>query len=217
MSKKHCKECGTDFDGSLKQCPGCGCPAQYADDINDAAPQAAAPTDDEQDFNEHYEYTPFSEGTWFTSAPWPLSKYPRRAFAAKHPFLGWLFDPWHLTCRDASKQEQYDTANNIFYMFNLFFKANFYGACWTFFKTWYLWLAYVFVTPCFWYIVDDLGWGYSGVYINLAFSTVLSIALWIVTLIHYCFGMGNALHRYWPSFHKTWRRVSKRYWKAMKE
>ena len=42
-----------------------------------------------------------------------MYNYPIGALDKKHPFIGWLFGPWHLTCRDSSKQEEYDAINNI--------------------------------------------------------------------------------------------------------
>lgn len=216
MTKFHCNECSTDFDGNQNACPTCGCPKEDCTPVNNERPVAAvAPDTDEQDFNEHYEYSPFSANSWYTRAPWPLNKYPRRAFAAEHPFLGWLFDPWHLTCRDASKQEQYDTANNIFYMFNLYFKANVYALCYAFFKVWWIFLLLFAVL----FVLGTLA-AQSYSYASMAFigiaGTIGYIVLAIVAGIAWCWGMGQALHRYWPSFHKTWRRVNKRYWNAMK-
>lgn len=245
MSTLHCNECGTNFSSDQNVCPTCGCPKEQCAETDEAQPapaeaEAAVPqATDEQNFNESYPYSPFSKNSWFKRTPWPLSKYPRREFAKRHPFLGWLLDPWHLTCAHPSEQEQYDIANNIFYLFNLIFKTHFYAFWWAFFKMWwsiFLVAAVTIAVIAVMCIIHGTNFALGGSWIGDTFfdgvdyalsCTPYYLAVWaspliftvllIAFIIHYWWGMSHALHRYWPSFHRTWRRLNKRYWKDMKE
>ena len=127
----------------------------------------------------------------------------------KHPFIGWLLGPWHLTCRDSNKQEEYDAINNIFYFFNLHFKIVVYTLVWQFFKIWWLILGVLL------YI------GLNGLIINLVIqsnmeqntkitiasiigfiASVVWIAVAVFNLIVALCSLCKALHRYWP---QIWR------------
>lgn len=226
MSKLKCIDCGTVFDDSQHACPTCGCPKEACEKIPEPKPEpkpkpqqeehvspkpadnnagnAAASVTDEQDFNESHRYSPFSQDSWFKREPWPLRNYPRRVLAERHRFWGWLLDPWHLTCRNEENKEAYDTINNIFYLCNLIFKVSLYACLFAFFKMIGLFMLLI-VIVLLGAILDD----YTGV-------VIIASVCYIVVAIPLCCGLCNALHRYWPSFHKTWRRLNKRYWKEMK-
>lgn len=70
-----------------------------------------------------------------------------------------------------------------------------------------------------------IGWGMAnnnstgstgGLIVIGGFTAIMFYVAIIYFIILDCCGMGKALHRYWPSIHRTWRRINKRYWKAMK-
>ena len=137
MSQVKCPDCGELYSEKLQSCPNCGCPNDSWKPKQEEKPQESTmsnQTDYEEDFNENGQYSPFSPTSWFFADPWPLKNYPRKAFEKKHPFLGWLFGPWYLTCKNESEKEEYAVINNIFYFFNLIFKTIVYANLWAFFK-----------------------------------------------------------------------------------
>ena len=137
MSQVKCPDCGELYSEELQSCPNCGCPNDSWKPKQEEKPQESTmsnQTDYEEDFNENGQYSPFSPTSWFFADPWPLKNYPRKAFEKKHPFLGWLFGPWYLTCKNESEKEEYAVINNIFYFFNLIFKTIVYANLWAFFK-----------------------------------------------------------------------------------
>lgn len=161
MAERRCEECGSIIPNGAKACPNCGCPIEDTQDNgqankNDWQTESAFIHDN---FNEKEPYSPFKSNSWFFRDPWPMYNYPVGALDRKHPFIGWLFGPWHLTCRDSSKQEEYDAINNIFYFFNLHFKIVAYTLVWQFFKIWWLILAVLL------YI------GFNGLIINLVIQS----------------------------------------------
>ncbi|MCI6106735.1 MAG: hypothetical protein SOY92_04645 [Prevotella sp.] len=142
-----------------------------------------------------------------------------KGFREKHPFLGWLFGPWYLTCKNESEKEEYAVINNIFYFFNLIFKTFLYAAIWAFFKGIVVFMAYLMFALIF--ALRGLEMANNNSTDGLIVLGVFSAIMFYVAIIYFiildCCGMGKALHRYWPSLHRTWRRLNKRYWNAMKE
>ena len=140
MSQVKCPDCGGLYSENVQSCPNCGCPNDnwkpQTEEVKEQQQEPIEPisTEYEEDFNENGQYSPFSPTSWFFADPWPLKNYPRKAFEKKHPFLGWLFGPWYLTCKNESEKEKYAVINNIFYFFNLIFKTIVYANLWAFFK-----------------------------------------------------------------------------------
>ncbi len=184
--------------------------AEQTTEVSQASSQSA------DDFNEGERYSPFSSTSWFLSTPWPLSHYPeRKGFDEAHPFWGWLFGPWHLSCKSEAEAEEYAVINNFFYLCNLLFKTLFYAALWSFFKGFFIWIAFYLFQLFF------VGMAYKAATIDavntlLLVSNVIAIPFSLLFLIITSCGMGRALHRYWPSIHQTWRRMNKRYWTSMR-
>lgn len=218
MNQVKCPDCGEVYSENMQSCPNCGCPNDNWKPKQEEQVHETTPTDDYEDFNENGQYSPISPSSWLFTDPWPLSNYPRKAFEKEHPFLGWLFGPWYLTCKNESEKEEYAVINNIFYFFNLIFKTFLYAAIWAFFKGIVVFMAYLMFALIF----TIIGWGMAnnnntgGLIVIGGFTAIMFYVAIIYFIILDCCGMGKALHRYWPSLHRTWRRLNKRYWNAMK-
>ena len=221
MKQVTCPDCGTNYAANVLSCPTCGCPNDNFESPNENSQQQQEAqeqdivSDSTDDFNEERLYSPFSSTSWFFKTPWPLSHYPeRKTFDEAHPFLGWLFGPWHLTCKNNEDKESYAVINNIFYLFNLIFKCQFYTFLWSFFKGLPFLLLYVVASFLGMYCIR-FTWDYTIYYIVTHLIGILFFVLIVFMVILNCCGLGQALHRYWPSLHRTWRRINKRYWKSM--
>ena len=221
MKQVTCPDCGTNYAANVLSCPTCGCPNDNFESPNENSQQQQEAqeqdivSDSTDDFNEERRYSPFSSTSWFFKTPWPLSHYPeRKTFDEAHPFLGWLFGPWHLTCKNNEDKEAYAVINNIFYLFNLIFKCQFYTFLWSFFKGLPFLLLYVVASFLGMYCIR-FTWDYTIYYIVTHLIGILFFVLIVFMVILNCCGLGQALHRYWPSLHRTWRRINKRYWKSM--
>ena len=217
MNQVKCPDCGETYSEDLQSCPNCGCPNDNWKPKQEEQVQEPTTTAYEEDFNENGQYSPISPSSWLFTDPWPLKNYPRKAFEKKHPFLGWLFGPWYLTCKNESEKEEYAVINNIFYFFNLIFKTFLYATLWAFFKGIVVFIAYLIF-----YMISAMGIANNDD-ISTAekilfgfFGAIMTYAILIYFIVLDCCGMGKALHRYWPSIHRTWRRINKRYWNAMK-
>ena len=221
MSQVKCPDCGELYSKELQSCPNCGCPNDSWKPKQEEKPQESTmsnQTDYEEDFNENGQYSPFSPTSWFFADPWPLKNYPRKAFEKKHPFLGWLFGPWYLTCKNESEKEEYAVINNIFYFFNLIFKTFLYATLWAFFKGIVVFIAYLIFYMIFAKgIANNDNISTAEIILFGFFVAIMTYGILIYFIVLDCCGMGKALHRYWPSIHRTWRRINKRYWNAMKK
>lgn len=224
MAERRCEECGSIIPNGAKVCPNCGCPIEEAQENeqtnkNDWQTKSAFIHDN---FNEKEPYSPFKSNSWFFRDPWPMYNYPIGALDRKHPFIGWLFGPWYLTCKDKKNQEEYDVINNIFYFFNLFFKIIAYSFVWQFFKIWWLILGAFLVIGINALIINSVLHSNMGQDTMLTFVSILNLIMgliWISVAI-FCLivgscAIGKAFHRYWPQIHKTFRKLNKRYWNAM--
>lgn len=203
-----CIECGQIFNDGLNECPNCGCPASECEKVENNHSNVHVGNENlgniHGSFNEKQHYSPFSPNNSLFKDPKLLAKYPIGELEKRHPFWGWLFGPWHLTCKDENNREQYDVINNIFYAFNVFWKMLIYPTIWTVLKAW---IAIVIFVVLFVILVNiDMG---AVLVIIALFSTYLSFL--------YIIGIGKSLHRYWPQFHKVWRRLCKRFVNAMKD
>lgn len=221
MKQVTCPDCGINYAANVLSCPTCGCPNDNfeSSDENPQQQQEAQEqdvvSDSTDDFNEERRYSPFSSTSWFFKTPWPLSHYPeRKTFDEAHPFLGWLFGPWHLTCKNNEDKEAYAVINNFFYLFNLIFKCQLYTCLWSFFKGLPFILLYV-VASCLGMYCIRLTWDDTIYYTVTYLNGILFFVMIVFMVILNCCGLGQALHRYWPNLHRTWRRINKRYWKSM--
>lgn len=221
MKQVTCPDCGTNYAANVLSCPTCGCPNDNFESPNENSQQQQEAqeqdivSDSTDDFNEERLYSPFSSTSWFFKTPWPLSHYPeRKTFDEAHPFLGWLFGPWHLTCKNNEDKESYAVINNIFYLFNLIFKCQFYTFLWSFFKGLPFLLLYIVASFLGMYSIR-FTWDDTIYYTVTYLIGILFFVLIVFMVILNCCGLGQALHRYWPSLHRTWRRINKRYWKSM--
>ena len=220
MSQVKCPDCGELYSEELQSCPNCGCPNDSWKPKQEEKPQETTmsnQTDYEEDFNENGQYSPISPSSWLFTDPWPLRNYPRKAFEKEHPFLGWLFGPWYLTCKNESEKEEYAVINNIFYFFNLIFKTFLYAAIWAFFKGIVVFFVYLMFALIFAFRELEMANNNStdGLILLGVFSAIMFYVVIIYFIVLDCCGMGKALHRYWPSLHRTWRRLNKHYWNAM--
>ncbi len=221
MKQVTCTDCGATYEANIPSCPKCGCPNDNCESSTENSQQKqdtqeqGVISDSTDDFNETRQYSPFSSTSWFFKTPWPLNRHPeRKTFDEAHPFLGWLFGPWHLTCKNNAEKEEYAVINNIFYLFNLIFKCQLYASLYTFIKGLPFILLYIVVALLGGYILRTT-WDDTIITIVTGLLGFLYFALIVFMVILNCCGIGRALHRYWPSFHRTWRRINKRYWKSM--
>ena len=221
MKQVTCPDCGTTYAANVLSCPTCGCPNDNCESSNENSQQQQDVQEQNvvgnstDDFNEARRYSPFSSTSWFFKTPWPLSHYPeRKTFDKAHPFLGWGFGPWHLTCKSNEDKEEYAVINNFFYLGNLILKCQLYTFLWTVFKGLPFILLYVVASWLGMYSIRGT-WDYTF-YITVVslISIFFCILVVFMIILHFC-GLGRALHRYWPSIHRTWRRINKRYWKSM--
>lgn len=217
MKQVTCPDCGATFETNVPSCPKCGCPNDNCESSTENSQQEAQEqnviSDSTDDFNEIRQYSPFSSTSWFFKTPWPLSRHPeRKTFDEAHPFLGWLFGPWHLTSNNNAEKEEYAVINNIFYLFNSIFKCQLYTFLWTFFKGFPFTLLYIAVILL---SLNVIGYQYHE-WETFVFATYLLTIFYMafMVILYFC-GIGSALHRYWPSLHRTWRRINKRYWKSI--
>lgn len=220
MSQVKCPDCGEVYSEELQSCPNCGCPNDSWKPKQEENPKESTmsnQTDDDEDFNENGQYSPISPSAWLFTDPWPLRNYPRKAFEKEHPFLGWLFGPWYLTCKKESEKEEYAVINNIFYFFNLIFKSFLYAAIWAFFKGIVVFIAYLIFYMIFAKGIANNDNITAEIILFGFFVAIMTYGILIYFIVLDCCGMGKALHRYWPSIHRTWRRINKRYWNAMKK
>lgn len=244
MAQLKCTECGQVFDKTLDACPNCGCPASECEAVEEQQPK-----DNKQEkkqgkeqtfsrskatrrdtgngvihdsYNEAEPYTPFSPTSWFSKDPWPLTNYPKGRLDVKHPLIGYICAPWHLTCKNESKRESYNILNNVFYFLNLIWKTSAYATVWAFFKGWKCALLLIGVILLqiliTWGLIEMGGSGavVLGIIVGIIFY-ILYIGFAIAFFILEMFGYGKALHRYWDDIYRTFMRLNKRYWISMRK
>lgn len=196
MEITKCPECGCPINGE-KVCPECGYPLPNNN--------AVEPIVGNDEFNETKPYSPFSSSAWIFKTPYPLSEYPRGAFAEEQPILGWLFGPIHIASNNNVKdKEYYDVINNIFLLWNLSAKFVFYSFLWLFAKTWWIILTEILLlTACF----SNSGLEILGFVVMVTFlfiSIPFAYSAWCASF-----------HRYSPIIIKTYRRIRKRHWNSI--
>ena len=215
-----CTECGQVFDDRLNECPNCACPASECERENNNDDNVHVVNENlgiiHGSYNEKPHHSPFSSDSVIFKDPRLLAQYPIGVLEKRHPFLGWLLGPWHLTCKDENSREQYDVINNIFYALNVMWKASLYPVIWTFFKTWIVIVAFIVVSVVVSVLLKNTDTDMVAV---LCFFGIMYVFVCLLSL--YCFffyivGIGKSLHRYWPQLHKVWRRLCKRFVNSMK-
>ena len=215
-----CIECGQVFNDKLNECPNCACPASECEKVEHDNSDTHVTNEDigiiHGSFNEKPHYSPFSSENKIFEDPNLLAQYPIGELEKRHPFWGWLLGPWHLTCKDESSREQYDVINNIFYALNVLLKALVYTVVWTFLKTWIVIVAFLVVSVVVFVVLENT----DGAAVVFYLVGIVYIFVYIFVCL-YCFffhivGIGKSLHRYWPQFHKVWRRLCKRFVNSMK-
>ena len=127
-----------------------------------------------------------------------------------------------MTCKDSSKQEEYDAINNIFYFFNLHVKIVLYTLVWQLFKIWWLILGvilYMGLTTLIIYLVSQSSMGQET---KLTIASIVGftasivwIAAAVFNLVVALCGLCKALHRYWPQIWRVIIRFCKRGWSKM--
>lgn len=203
MEEKSCPECGCPIDNE-KACPECGYPIQPSDAtmVDYTLSQA--------DYNEvEPPYSPFSRASWFFKTPVLLSKYPRRGdFAKKHHFLGWLFNPWHISFQGNGNRAAFDTLNNFFLLCNLVFKTLLYPILWGLFKMiwWYIALVAFLIFGAMICHHSDVAMYISGV-----MTIILYSVCGVFSSIVYLCGWAESLRRYISPIYGTFMRICKRF------
>lgn len=203
MRETTCPECGCPI-GNETVCPECGCP------IERTQPSGNNDRPSTNNYNEEEEpYTPFSPTSWFFQTPVFLNKYPQRGdFAKAHPFLGWLFNPWHLSFRGNGNRAAYDALNNIFLLANLLWKTLLYPFLWTLLKMFWWFVAFVAIL-----IVGGLLSRNSGTALGVfgIITSILYVVLAVFSAIVYLCGWAESLRRYISPIYDTFMRICKRF------
>ena len=138
MSKLKCNDCGTIFEGTMDSCPTCGCPAKYCVVVEESTTKSEKITDDGRESYKNYYYVDFD---WFES----FSSDPRiLTFLTNVKFLKWLCAPWHIS--ETNNTLNHVIANDIFFLFNRFWKLFVYDGVWAFCKGLPILLAYIVLT-----------------------------------------------------------------------
>lgn len=203
MSEMTCPECGCPI-GNDNVCPECGYTVENAQPTpgNEDSPTTS-------NFNEEEEpYTPFSPTSWVFRTPTYLNKYPERGdFAKAHPFLGWLFNPWHVSFKGNGNRAAFDSLNNIFLFFNLLWKTCAYTFVWTFLK---LFWPVVIVAV----VIFLLGMVFGPIF-GAGSGLVALVILIIPGLIVNLCGLAVSLRRYISAIYDTYMRICKRFWMSV--
>lgn len=203
-----CPECGCPLTDETV-CPECGYVLQTG--LQSQPAPEPTPTPDPMPYNSGFNegpepYSPFSADSWFFRTPSYLAKYPRGQFRLAHPFLGWLFGPWHI---DAEKREDctaIDALNNFFYFCNLWWKMNCYTFVWTLLKLWWMILILVVVGL----IISSAPSAFTGF-----LGSVMMIVVFVVGTVVFTCGIGRAIHRYWGEIYRTFHRMCHRFCNSM--
>jgi hypothetical protein len=212
-----CPDCGFDVPGDRDTCPECGCPIEHKNEESTQGPgmyenQPSEPLTfsvAHDTYNEGEEtYSP-SYFNWFLKDPYLIRIHPMGDLETSHPFLGWLFNPWHLTPKNEAYRESYDTINNIFYMNTLIFKIFSFAGIWLICKAWWMLFALIAI-----YAILVIDTYFFCDYIVI-FGLILILLIVLLSILHFV-ALGKALHRYWPKLHLVCRRIAKRFWNYIK-
>lgn len=118
-----------------------------------------------------------------------------------------LFQQWYFECIEEDRAESYDALNDVLLMLNLIFRA-----------VWYLAWRMALVGLVFFII-------YGALFAAMAQSDssegmivlggILAFILILIGLYIFFTLIAKVIHKYWVPFHRTWRRINKRYWISM--
>ena len=117
-----------------------------------------------------------------------------------------IFQHWYFKCKKKDEADSYGALNDTLLLFNLIFRA-----IWT--VVWPLILIWI---VC---VLFSLSSSAAGIPYASYVIIILGIFITIFLLLFYL--IPNAIQKFWVPFHRTWRRINKRYWinihKAIKE
>lgn len=169
-------------------CKECGYPLKGHEN---SCPECGCPT--EFNVNESYTTSP-SKSKIIPSQTdnWVYSQYQNG-----------IFRKWHFTCPNKDMASSYDTLNDILLLFNLIFRA-----------IWSLFWPLAIIRIAYYIFVLIIGT------INPIDTAIILILVQIVLILGCVFYalvnlIPKVMHKYWVPFHRTWRRINKRYWVNM--
>ena len=111
-------------------------------------------------------------------------------------YVGGLFSQWYFECPNSDEEESYNTLNDILLLGNLIFRA-LWSIAWPLCLLYLLYFGLLFIC--------SQNSPILGVFLTILFYACV-ILLLVIKLIP------MAVHKYWVPFHRTWRRINKRYW-----
>lgn len=114
-----------------------------------------------------------------------------------------IFSQWYFPCPDKDKADSYDTLNDILLLFNLLFRAV-WSLFWPLALIWVVYYLFVLIV------------GASAPRDAAVIIVVTQIVLIFVSVyIAFANLIPKTMHKFWVPFHRTWRRINKRYWVNM--
>lgn len=194
MPNYKCNDCGTHFDATHVYCPNCGCPKSYCtplDETQDTTSSATVQpvlsttksektTDDGSESYQNYYYVDFNWFESFSSDPLILT------LLTNVKFLKWLCAPWHIS--EKNNTQNHVIANDIFFLFNRFWKLIVYVGVWAFCKGLPILLTYIIIT-----FINTL-------YYDIVYHTYIAPFLLILVQIAFIWlmviGFGKSCKRY---------------------
>ena len=204
MSKLKCIECNTIFEDTQEYCPNCGRPKSYCtplDETQDTTSSATVQpilsttksgktTDDGSESYQNYYYVDFKWFERFSSDP------PILTLLTNVKLLKWLCAPWHIS--EINNTPNHVIANDIFFLFNRFWKLIVYDVVWAFCKVLPILLTYIIITFIIeksntdYYYYESDAYFYYEVYIAPFLLILIKIAfIWLMLI-----GFGKSCKRY---------------------
>lgn len=196
MGKYKCDDCGTVFDGIMSSCPNCGCPkseCQLQEELTQGDTQNEQPKEEPQqetsalsdvgaeEFKGGYYYTDVDWFETLSSDPWLLT------YVQNIGWVRWLFASWHIG-GEGKKDVNHIIANDMFFIFNRFWKWLIYPEIWAIFKILPFELGFLLLA-----VLMFMGGAYN-VFIMLftiAMPVLIIISIWLMWI-----GFGKSCHRY---------------------
>ena len=112
-----------------------------------------------------------------------------------------LFKQWYFKCEKNNQADSYDSLNDVLLLFNLAFRA-----LWSI--IWPCALIFLFTLGCVMATQQQI-----GMEINALIFAIMGIIFGV--MVFFAILIPNAIRKYWVPFHRTWRRINKRYWISM--
>lgn len=114
-----------------------------------------------------------------------------------------IFRQWYFKNSNNNESDSYDTLNDFLLLFNLIFRM-----IWSMF--WPIALICLFTWIILITLTSDSAFMTSD---NVMFMQIAQFAVIIGCIILFFVKLiPNAIYKYWVPFHRTWRRLNKRYW-----